>query len=43
MSEKKEIEIFDIETNQQFALELEGDQVVSFKPVSHQIEKEKIK
>ena len=34
MREKKEIEIFDIETNQHFALELDGDQVVSFKPVA---------
>jgi hypothetical protein len=37
MTEK--VRIFDIETNMQFALELEGDQVVCFKPVStHQIE-----
>lgn len=28
---KNEIEVFDIETNQHFALGLDGDQVVSFK------------
>ena len=35
MNTKKKVNIYDIETNQQFALELEGDQVVSFKPVAH--------
>ena len=38
MTEK--VRVFDIETNQQFALELDGDHVVSFKPVSHQVKKE---
>lgn len=31
----KKVTVFDIETNQQLALELDGDQVVSFKPITH--------
>ena len=32
---KKEATIYDIETDQLFALEVDGDRVVGFKPVAH--------